>query len=578
MQRSTSWWSQALQDRLIALVLAMVVLVPLVATPADLTSRVGIAALAFQGFAVVLAMTLVWRAKFDLRKESVVSFLRTGANLPALAFAGLSAVTCLAFVKNGYGMQAALQTAACVLLYFVIAYQFKRSERIAKLVDTLLFVAIGASAAGFVQFGMSDRAHAVGLFGDHQLFGSFLMILMPICAVLAITEKNSTRQLAAQVATVMTLTGLLLAHSRSAWLGAATGLLVLGVLSLVTLRGKSTRSQMVSRKHEFILPVVLLVASVAFFLLINPVTGDILGRASSFKNLADDQGWNSRTIAWNAANDMFKASPILGHGAGSFALKINQYSSLPSMIGTRPYLGQQAHSFYLQLLAEQGIAGAVLFGGVILSFLVAGVRRVRQMDAGIRRSLLIGTMASVSAFAVDAIASPSWQFGQTSMFLWLAMGLGVSCLRLHSRKNETVEQAPVRTLSPLVARPVAVVGALALAVAIGASLPSAADGGYQTLDSVVISPKPSSIRAGNAIQYTLTAFYSINGSPAGSADVTLDPATTFSTTAAFGGMTGANRSAYQSVSRRAYTGTVTGAYTFSGVTKSDTSALTVTFP
>jgi hypothetical protein len=164
------------------------------------------------------------------------------------------------------------------------------------------------------------------------------------------------------------------------------------------------------------------------------------------------------------------------------------------------------------------------------------------------------------------------------MFLWLAMGLGVSCLRPQSRKNETVEQAPVRTLSPLVARPVAVVGALALAVAIGASLPSAADGGYQTLDSVVISPKPSSIRAGNAIQYTLTAFYSINGSAAGSADVTLDPATTFTTTAAFGGMTGANRSAYQSVSRRAYTGTVTGTYTFSGVTKSDTSALTVTFP
>jgi hypothetical protein len=68
-----SWWAQALQNRLIALVLVMVVVVPLIATPAYYI--VGSApAIVFQGFAILLATSLIWRARWDFAPRWLPTF------------------------------------------------------------------------------------------------------------------------------------------------------------------------------------------------------------------------------------------------------------------------------------------------------------------------------------------------------------------------------------------------------------------------------------------------------------------------------------------------------------------------
>lgn len=125
---------------------------------------------------------------------------------------------------KGYSIQETLKIGSGVLLYFVAAYQFKRSEHLSKLVDTLLFVAIAASLCGIVQFGMGEEQRATGLFGNAQLYSSFLVILLPLVATIALTEKSVNRQLAAQVATVMMVAGVLLSQTRGAWTAGAAGL------------------------------------------------------------------------------------------------------------------------------------------------------------------------------------------------------------------------------------------------------------------------------------------------------------------------------------------------------------------
>jgi len=86
MQRTApSWLAQAVQNRLIALVLAMVVFIPLIAAPADI-QFMGSAALALEGFSIVLLATLLWRSKWNITRGNVGEFLKTGANLPVLGF------------------------------------------------------------------------------------------------------------------------------------------------------------------------------------------------------------------------------------------------------------------------------------------------------------------------------------------------------------------------------------------------------------------------------------------------------------------------------------------------------------
>jgi hypothetical protein len=292
------------------LVLAMVIIVPFVATPADNGSR-GMAALAFEGMSILLLGFLLWKARWKNSKEDIVNFFKTSANLPVLLFLGLSIVSAMFSPHKAYSIQEVLRLGAGVLVYFTVAYHFRRSEQLMKLVDVLMFVAIGSACIGFAQYGLGaeEQRLATGVFGDHQLYGSFMAILLPMVGVVAISERDPNRQLIAQIAAVLTTAALLLSYSRSAWIGCAGGLTALGLLALYMATRKNQKLS--GRKHEVILPLMMLVVSVGFFLLISPNTGGFMKRASTLGNASAEQGWQYRQQAWHGAEMMIKERPLL---------------------------------------------------------------------------------------------------------------------------------------------------------------------------------------------------------------------------------------------------------------------------
>jgi O-antigen ligase len=456
-----SWWAQALQNRLIALVLAMVVIVPLIATPAD--PHMGrAAAMTLQGFAIVLMVALFWRLQWNVSREKLAAFFRTGANLPVTLFGLLAVVSCALspYTHKGFSIQETMQIGAGILLYFVVAYRFRQSKHLSLLVDTLLFLAASASLIGIAQYNLTSADRATALFGNDQLLGSFLMILLPIVAVVAMAEKAPKRQIAAQIATVLTVGCLLLTQSRSSWIGAAAGLLTIGVLSAVAAMKQGNLS---SQKHKLVLPIMLAVVSVGFFAMVGSHSQAIAGRAATLSHASGDTTVGLRLQQWQGAVKMIKARP-LGWGPGMFA--INQYAftgqGQPITPGiTTVSLAEQAHNFYLQTAADFGLPGLFLMLAAIGTFLVTGLRRVGKMDPGVRRNLLMGSIGAIISFSFDAISSPSWQFGQIAMFFWLMLGIGVSCTQPRTKREE---EAPVVAFSPRAARFASVFGAVALTI------------------------------------------------------------------------------------------------------------------
>ena len=555
MPKSNTWWEQAVQNRLVAAVLAMILFVPLVATPADNSHR-GVAALVFEGFALVLLATLLWRSQWDLGREKVVAFLKTGANLPVLLLLGLSVISCIFSPHRGYSIQETLRLGAGVLLYFVVAYQFRRSEYLAKMVDALVFLGIAASLLGFAQFARNSETFSVGMFGDHQLFGSFLMLLLPVIAVVAITETKTNRQLAAQLATILTGACLLLTHARSAWIGGAAGLVALGLMTMYALAARSARIG--ARKHEWALPVMLLFVAAGFFLKISPDAGSILDRADTLAQAGQTPAMQYRQETARGAFAMLKARPLTGWGIGLYPYYQSAYTGTGATLTgqyTRPYLNEDAHNLYLQTAAELGIPGVALLISIVVTFLGMGMGRVRHMEAGVRRNLLLGSMASLIAFAVDAAGSPAWQLGQNSMFLWLILGLGVSCMRA---KPKPIEEAAVRVVPQRMSRASAVCVCLALA----ALLPTIAFAGgtnYSQLVRVVISPKTVLLRGRDSQIFTLIAtFLDPNTGLTMTQDVTHDPHTTFSKDVNKGTLVG---NMYTAAFRSRYTVRIFGTYT-----------------
>ena len=575
MPRPTSWWEQAVQNRLVAIVLAMIAFVPLIATPlsSGMPGMRGAAALAYEGMGIVLLAALLWRAQWKFSKSDVLTFVKTGANLPVLLFAGLAGVSCLFAPYKPYAEQELLRVGAGVLLYFAVAYQFRRSEYLNKLVDTLLFVTICGALLGFVQYGNSAAEHALGLFGDHQLFGSFLMILLPLAGVIAISEKNANRQLVAQIATVLAGTALLLSQARSAWLGAAAGLATLAALALWTGRAKKGSVQ----KAQVVLPVMLLVVSLGFFLLIWPQSSHILSRATTLENTAGIQTWQIRQHTWQGALQMIRERPLTGWGLGQYAVTQSQFTHegmALARIGGPSSLGEQAHNVYIQTTAELGAVGLSLLVGLLVTFLVSGIKRVRTMDAGIRRNLLLASLAGVVAFAVDACGNPSWQCGQVSMFLWLTLGVGTACMRPQARgRREEVEEraAGAGLFTQRFTRLAAVAGALG-GVLLLPTITFAAGTLYATPVSARIFPINRIIRGGASVFYQLFVMFSDNVEREVTFDNGVGPGSTqtsfsiafapgYSSPIGPGFLTGPNNNTYQSRLFENGTVFVTGTYT-----------------
>jgi len=564
-----TWWAQAVQNRLVALVLAMVVFVALVASPLSGSAN-GVAALSFEGLAILLFATLLWRARLDIGRQKLAAFMRTGPNLPILLFLGWVVLSCF-LSHSAAGVQEALRVGAGILLYFVVAYHFRRSEQLSKLFETLLFVGTAAALYGFAQFSTTQVTRAAGPFADPQLLASFLMVLLPIVVVVAISEKSPGRQLAAQVAAVLMTACLLLTHTRSAWLGSAAGLAVLAVLAVVAaLRGR--QRGLTVRRHELVLPAMLF-AAVGVFLLMWPQASSIFDRAGTLSRISADESWRMRDAYRGAALEMVRARPLTGVGIGQFAYAQYRYTHVGTTldgIGSHPSLSENAHSLWLQTAAELGIPGALLLLSALVAFLVAGVRRASGMDPGIRRNLLMGAIAATVAFAVDGIASPSWALAQVSMFFWLVLGLGVGALRPFARQRE---EAASFAVSPRILRPAAVMASLTL-VALLPTVVFANGGAYRAdLLSVDVRPDISTIKSGGAQALELLATFQMSDGSQVTEDVT--PQSAWAISSGAGRMIGTYGNIYQSRPRMAETASVTGSYTFQARTMADTATIDV---
>ena len=436
-----NYWQQTAQNRMLVVVLAMVVLVPLLALPTN-TGMQGLANYALRLMASLLAGILVLRGRIATKKSDIVTFLATGANLAVLLFFADTVISLLLSTRNILYSSAVdfMRVLTGVLLYFALAYHIRRSEHLAKIQDTLVFVAFAISSLGLANLATSSRdpqAHALtsSLFGDHQLYGAMMMMLFPMTLVAAITEKQQVRQIFAQVVAAITFICLILSQTRTSWFGAVAEVIALLIFTLI----KPKRNNTSERKVQYIIPVLIVVACGTIFVALGGANSAMIARLNSESS---KEATEYRYKMWYAAEEMIKRSPLIGNGLGSYARDQEAYTHNGqsfvrlSSKNRMPSLGEMAHNFWLQTAAEQGVLGASLFAAILLSFLVAGIRRLRFLDGGIRRWLLLASMSAIIGFAVDAIGNPAWQFAQISMFFWLMLGLGVAGLRPRNQRGE----------------------------------------------------------------------------------------------------------------------------------------------
>jgi hypothetical protein len=176
---------------------------------------------------------------------------------------------------------------------------------------------------------------------------------------------------------------------------------------------------------------------------------------------------------WQVAVHAFHTNPWKGIGPGTFQFYWAQHQTLGEFV-------RNAHSLWIETLAEAGIIGLALIGGFFAFTLVAGARRAARLPSELRLPVATA-VAGVAAFCAAAAFDWVWQIGVIPLIAMLLVAVALG--PVHHRESR--RRAAPGILNPT--RLALAVGALAAVWAI--TVPLAA--------TVAVRSSQSRARAGD---------------------------------------------------------------------------------
>jgi putative inorganic carbon (hco3(-)) transporter len=240
--------------------------------------------------------------------------------------------------------------------------------------------------------------------GDPNYFSISALLCLPVAIYLLRTQQKQWERYFCLFSIAITLLGLTLAASRGGFVGLAAGSLV---MALHTKRRLRTLAIVIA----VTLPLMAIAPSSPLTRLFSP-------------DHNDQYSADHRMDLAAAGLAMFQANLLTGVGPGNFKGVLGRYAALDEV--------HIAHNTYVQVMAEMGIFGIVLFlATVIATFFSLERTRRHAADELLRRTAeglevgLVGFL--VAAFFVSADAH---------RFFWFVMFLTMVLATLASRTQE----------------------------------------------------------------------------------------------------------------------------------------------
>ncbi|WP_228772096.1 O-antigen ligase family protein [Actinokineospora alba] len=307
--------------------------------------------------------------------------------------------------------------------------------------------AAGATAAaGSALYAMfaEGQPRASGPVEDPNDLAYFLVVAVPmLIAVLPARPPTPPLSTTASVSRAAPTLGTMVPSGRWAVIGVrvvavlAGATLVAGAMATLSRGGFLALTAAVGwLLLRRVLPLRVLAGALAVVALIGALAmslaGPALAKALGEKSFIAGSNVDARELRWQAAARMLAENPVLGVGPGGFR---SDYAAASH----NAEVGEQtpvAHNMYLEVAAELGLPGFLLFIGLLV---LAAVATERALRASRDRRPMVAVQAALIAVAVAS----TFLSQQYYLPLWLLIGLAVAAeSRLHERRGSADAGAP----------------------------------------------------------------------------------------------------------------------------------------
>ncbi len=280
--------------------------------------------------------------------------------------------------------------------------QFHQGMMVAVTLLLLFWVldALYQYGVGHDVFGIeSYQGRLSGVFGMNVKLGPVLALLLPFALVCLKAQPVWMRW----SAVVLILLVIVLSGTRSAWLMAGFIMLIYGWM-----QGKGKRMMWFLKSL-----ILLLVASVVLWHVSDDFQQRVNRSAAVFQGdtAGIDYALADRLPIWHAAWEMFKSHPVNGVGPRAFRKAYPEYAASDDVWLAQNTQGLHAHHWVLELMAETGLLGMLLFS--VLAYNLIHMVVLQRNDALLWAPVVALLAAFLPVVSLYSIFSSFW-----SLCLW----------------------------------------------------------------------------------------------------------------------------------------------------------------
>lgn len=277
------------------------------------------------------------------------------------------------------------------IVFFIIKKEIYDLDRMKGVLFTLVLVHLAIAALTPELFAGDGERHYIasgGFLGDGNDFALSVNVAIPFCLFLMLESQGRARKFFFAAILIVLISAVVATQSRG-------GILALSSVGFYYWL-KSDRKILGLAGIAVVILFVFVIAPPQFF-----------NRMESLTNTGDEMEGSAqgRILAWKAAMKMAIDHPLLGVGAGHFAVKYGaEYKHEEYGLNEIPW--QTAHSSYFLVLGDLGFPGIIFLLGIIISNLTATRRTLRRVvpqstnSENTCRNLVVASNAGLIAFMV----------------------------------------------------------------------------------------------------------------------------------------------------------------------------------
>lgn len=274
----------------------------------------------------------------------------------------------------------------------------------------VLYSTLRHAGYGFSSIGSNFAPRP--FFREHGTYGAYMAIVLGLFLPQLISKvKDFPNKLILHITVVASLIGVTLSFARAAWVSVVV---LIAFLIIVKFR------EFLNFKTLALISLLTLILSVAILRL--DIVSEIEEQAITIVEFDRDESTLERFNRWVAAYNMWLASPVYGHGFGTYMENYQDYRDFAFTTAMSEWY-KHAHNDYLQHLAEVGVIGLIGWLLFLITLFWTGLVKYKNMPENWKKNILLGALGGVLTYLIHAFFNGFLLLDKVAVPFWFSVGV-----------------------------------------------------------------------------------------------------------------------------------------------------------